>query len=64
MCSRPEKEENVQNDEIEAQSETSRENSLKRYEAPRLECCWRLHEVIQFSGSLPTDSGGNFGQQP
>ncbi len=64
MCSRPEKEEKLKNDEIEAQSETSQEISLKRYEAPRLECHWRLQEVIQFGGSPPNDSGATFGPDP
>jgi hypothetical protein len=64
MSSQPEKKENAKNNEIEAQSETSREYSLKkRYEAPRMECAWRLHEVIQFGGSIPNETGGGFGPQ-
>jgi hypothetical protein len=58
MSSRPEKEEKLRNDAINTPFEISQEGGLKRYEAPRVESYAKLHEVTQFGGSIPTDSGG------
>ncbi len=65
MSSRPEKEEKLRNAAIDTPPATSRQDGLKRYEAPRVESYAKLHEVTQFGGSIPTDSGGGpYGIQP
>ena len=64
MSLRPERDEKLRSGEIEAPPEASREDSLKRYEPPRVECYGRLHEVTQMGGSLVVDTGFNLGNPP
>lgn len=64
MSSRPEREAPLRNDGVDTPSNSSRENGLRRYQPPRVECHGRLHHVTQMGGSLIVDTMSNLGNPP